>query len=113
MNRVAGLVWIALLCLVPTGASGADWFHQRIEWHAGREAPHWETPVVSPNGKERYRLALIPLWGGEGGIVGMEIFISRSFQSSVRGVPDVDVNLLGKLDGKPHSYVIDLKDIDC
>jgi hypothetical protein len=49
------------------------WFHQRVTWEAHGGALPWKTTAVNPNGKERYRLTLVPLWALEGGIVAIEI----------------------------------------
>ena len=99
--------------LAPAKAASAEWFHQRVEWHAGKEALRWETQLPSPNGKEHYRLALIPLWYVEGGIYEMAIFISRRSLHSIEGVNDLDFNLLGKFeDEKPHPYLISVEDLE-
>ena len=66
------------LCLLLVSAnvdSTANWYHKRVVWHAGKEPQVWETSIESPDKKLRYRLALIPLWAVEGGIVGMEILL--------------------------------------
>ena len=99
---------LALLCLVFVSASaesGAVWFQKRVVWKAGREAPVWETGVVSPNGKERYRLALIPLWMVEGGIVGIEILVARPEHP--------DDNLLGLREMHvPQPFVITVEELE-
>jgi hypothetical protein len=46
--------------------STATWFHKRVVWRVGKEPRVWETKVVSPDGKEHFKLALIPLWAVEG-----------------------------------------------
>ncbi len=70
--------------------STATWFHKRVVWQAGKEPRVWETKIVSPDGKEHFRLALIPLWAVEGGIVGIEILLARPEHP--------DDNLLGQRD---------------
>jgi len=44
--------------------------------------------MVSRNGRDHYRLALVPLWAVEGGIVGIEILVARPEHP--------DANLLGE-----------------
>jgi hypothetical protein len=61
---VAG-VSLLLLYLSVTSAnakSSVAWFQQRVNWQAGKEALPWEVAVASPDGKQHYRLALVPLW---------------------------------------------------
>jgi hypothetical protein len=79
------------LILMPAKAeSTATWFHKSVVWQAGKEPRVWETKIVSPDGKEHFRLALIPLWAVEGGIVGIEILVARPEHP--------DDNLLGQRD---------------
>lgn len=78
---------IVLLGCVQLEGSEA-WFQKRVTWQAGSEPRVWEAAIVSRNGKDRYRLALIPLWAVEGGIVGFEILVAQSEHP--------DANLLGE-----------------
>jgi len=66
-----------LMLMSAKAESTATWFHKRVVWQAGKEPRVWETKIVSPDGKEHFRLALIPLWAVEGGIVGIEILLAR------------------------------------
>jgi hypothetical protein len=80
MKRVVIRTFSALLCLLPISANAqtrTPTFRQRVVWQAGEEPRVWDTTIGSPDGSERYRLALIPLWALEGGIVAMEILIAR------------------------------------
>jgi hypothetical protein len=53
------------------------WFHQRVTWQVGSDPRPSETVLESPDGKQHYKLALIPLWAVEGGIVAMQILVAR------------------------------------
>ena len=66
-----------LMLMSAKAESTATWFHKRVVWQAGKESRVWETKMVSPDGKEHFRLALIPLLAVEGGIVGIEILLAR------------------------------------
>jgi hypothetical protein len=79
-----------LMLMSAKAESTATWFHKRVVWQAGKEPRVWETKIVSPDGKEHFRLALIPLWAVEGGIVGIEILAARPEHP--------DDNLLGQRD---------------
>jgi len=69
---VLGMLLFPINCM-----SNGLWFHQRVVWRAGDDPRPWKTSVASPDGKERYRLALVPLWAVEGGIVAVEILLAR------------------------------------
>ena len=60
-------IWLALSLAAAQTPSGnrAVWFHERVTWKAGSDT--WKTTLSSPNGLQRYRLALVPLHGTEGG----------------------------------------------
>jgi hypothetical protein len=75
--------------VVPANAAGNNvWFHQRVSWQAGSDPRPWEATVESPDGKQHYKLALVPLWAVEGGIVAIQILVAH---------PDSpDKNLLGE-----------------
>jgi hypothetical protein len=61
--------------------------------------------VVSPNGKERYRLALVPLWAVEGGILGIEVLVARPEHP--------DDNLLGQRQSDvPQPFVVTVEDLE-
>ena len=98
----------ALLCLMLMSAnaeSAATWFHKRVVWQVGKEPRVWETKIVSPDGKEHFRLALIPLWVVEGGIVGIEILVARPEHP--------DDNLLGQRDADvPQPFVVTVEELE-
>jgi hypothetical protein len=79
MKRLVIRTLSALVCLpiYVNAQSRTPWFQRRVVWQAGEEPRVWDTTIGSPDGRERYRLALIPLWALEGGIVAMEILIAR------------------------------------
>jgi hypothetical protein len=108
MRPIALRAWLALLCVVLVSASaesGAAWFQKRVAWQAGKEPRIWETAVVTPNGKEHYRLALVPLWAVEGGIVGIEILVARPEHP--------DDNLLGRRESDvPQPFVITVEELE-
>jgi hypothetical protein len=82
---------IVVVCLTSGSAiSGSEttWFRKHVTWRGGTNARAWEIPVSNQNGTESYRLAIIPLWAVEGGIVGVEFLVAP------REHPDD--NLLGK-----------------
>lgn len=60
--------------------------------------------MESPDGKERYKLALAPLWAVEGGIVAIQIVVARPDQPNK--------NLLGErnTDG-PMTFVITVEEL--
>lgn len=103
-------VHIILLCLtLVLGCAHAEgssvWFQRRITWQAGGEPRVWETAIVSPNGKEHYRLALVPLWAVEGGIVGIEILLASPEHP--------DDNLLGRRDtDAPLPFVVTVEELE-
>src|SRR5262249_42375778 len=98
----------ALLCLMLVSInahSSAPWFEKRVVWQTGKEPRVWDTAIRSPDGKERYRLALIPLWAVEGGIIGMEILVARPEHS--------DDNLLGQRETDvPQPFVITVEELE-
>jgi len=103
---VAG-VSLLLLYLSVTSAnakSSVAWFQQRVNWQAGKEALPWEVAVASPDGKQHYRLALVPLWAVEGGIVAIEIVVARSEHPNV--------NLLGERKDIPQPFVITVEELE-
>jgi hypothetical protein len=83
-----------LMLMSATAESTATWFHKRVVWQARKEPRVWETKIVSPDGKEHFRLALIPLWAVEGGIVGIEILLARPEHpdDNMLGQRDTDVS---------------------
>lgn len=99
-----------LLCLILAigcvHAEGREvWFQKRVTWQAGERPRVWETAIVSPNGKERYRLALVPLWAVEGGIVGIEILLASPEHP--------DDNLLGRRDtDAPLPFVVTVEELE-
>ena len=102
--------YLISLCIVLTlggvWAEGSDlWFRKRVTWQAGNHPRVWETVVVSPNGKEHFRLAFLPLWCVEGGILQIEILLAS---------PDhPDENLLGHRDNDaPQPFVITVEELE-
>lgn len=95
-----------LMVMSATAASTATWFHKRVVWQAGKEPRVWETKIVSPDGKEHFRLALIPLWAVEGGgTVGIEILLARPEHP--------DDNLLGQRDAEVSPpFVVNVEDLE-
>jgi hypothetical protein len=82
-----------------------DWFHKCVVWQAGEDPRVWETAITSPDGKEHYRLALIPLWAVEGGIVAIEILVARPEHP--------DNNLLGQRETDvPQPFVITVEELE-
>jgi hypothetical protein len=82
---------LVLLCLTIVSASSGSqttWFKKHVTWRGGTNPRVWEVPVSNPKGTESYRLAIIPLWAVEGGIVSIEFLVAP------REHPDD--NLLGK-----------------
>jgi len=102
-GRLISFCIVLALCSVQ--AEGRDlWFKKQITWQAGNQPQVWETVIVSPNGKERFRLALLPLWCVEGGISKIEILLAS---------PDrPDKNLLGfQRDDAPEPFVITVEEL--
>jgi hypothetical protein len=94
-----------LMLMSGKAESTATWFHKRVVWQAGREPQVWETKIASPNGKEHFRLALIPLWAVEGGIVGIEILVARPEHP--------DDNLLGQRQTDvPQPFVVTVEELE-
>jgi hypothetical protein len=94
-----------LMLMSATAESTATWFHKRVVWQARMEPRIWETKIVSPDGKQHYRLALIPLLAMEGGIVGIEILVARPEHP--------DDNLLGKRDTDvPQPFVVTVEELE-
>ena len=99
------MLCIALACFCARAESSGVWFQKRVTWQAGGGPRVWETAVVSPDGKERYRLALIPLWALEGGIVGIEILVASPEHP--------DDNLLGLRETDvPQPFVITVEELE-
>ena len=105
-NRTSSiLLGVALVLSCAYADSSEIWFHKRVTWQAGREPKPWETVVVGPTGKERYRLAIIPLWAVEGGIIAIEILAAHPNHR--------DVNLLGeRVFDTPQPFVITVEELD-
>lgn len=82
------LLCVALVLGCMQAEGGKVWFQKRVTWQAGSEPRVWEAAIVSRNGRDHYRLALVPLWAVEGGIVGIEILVARQEHP--------DANLLGE-----------------
>ena len=81
------------------------WFQKRVTWQAGTDPRVWESDVASPSGKQHYRLALVPLWAVEGGIVGIEILVSSPVHP--------DDNLLGRRENDvPQLFVITVEELE-
>jgi hypothetical protein len=102
--RVISLcIFLALGCVL---AESSDvWLRKRVTWQAGTDPRVWEAMVVSPNGKERFRLALVPLWCVEGGTVAIEIFLASPEHP--------DENLLGiRENDVPQSFVIKVEELE-
>jgi hypothetical protein len=60
--------------------------------------------MESPDGKEHFRLALVPLWAVEGGIVAMQILVARPEHPNE--------NLLGERDTDgPMAFVITVEEL--
>src|SRR5579864_8017161 len=103
-------VRLILLCLtLALGCAHAEssgvWFQKRVTWQAGREPRVWETAIASPNGKEHYRLALVPLWAVEGGIVGLEILVATP--------EHLDDNLPGRRDANAQlPFVVTVEELE-
>jgi hypothetical protein len=94
---------LALGCVQAEGSN--VWFQKRVTWQAGTDPRVWEAAVVSPNGKEHYRLALVPLWAVEGGIVGIEILVSSPEHP--------DDNLLGRRENDvPQRFVVTVEELE-
>jgi hypothetical protein len=107
MRLFAARASLTLFCLALTCASAegsAAWFQARVTWRAGEEARPWEAAVASPNGKEHYRLALVPLWAVEGGIVAIEIVVARPEHPND--------NLLGERTDVPQPFVITVEELE-
>jgi hypothetical protein len=99
---------VILLCIVFVlsclhAESSAVWYQKGVTWSYGIEGRLWETAVVSPDGKEHYRLALIPLWAVEGGIIAMEILVAHPEHP--------DDNLLGERDNHPQPFVVGVEEL--
>jgi hypothetical protein len=96
---------LSLLLVSANIESTANWFHKRVVWQAGNEPQVWETLMESPDKKLRYRLALIPLWAVEGGIVGMEILVARPEHPND--------NLLGQRETDvPQPFVVTVEELE-
>jgi hypothetical protein len=94
------------LVLGSVQAEGSDvLFRGRVTLQARNRPQVWETVVVSPNGKEHLRLALVPLWCVEGGIVAFEILVASPEQP--------DQNLLGVRENDvPQPFVITVEELE-
>ena len=94
-----------LMLMSAKAESTATWFHKRVVWQAGKEPQVWETSIESPDKKLRYRLALIPLWAVEGGIVGMEILLARPEHpnDNLLGLRETDV---------PQPFVVTVEELE-
>lgn len=108
MRLVFARTLAMLLCLLLVSTSvrsTANWFHKHVVWQAGKEPRIWETLIESPDKKHRYRLALIPLWAVEGGIVGMEILVARHDHPNG--------NLLGQRETDvPQPFVVTVEELE-
>jgi hypothetical protein len=103
-SRVISLcIVLALGCVQ---AEGSDvWLKKRLTLQVSTHPRVWETVVVSPNGKEHFRLALVPLWCVEGGIVAIEILLAS------RERPEE--NLLGLRENNvPQPFVIEVEELE-
>jgi hypothetical protein len=80
-------------------------FRDRVTWQARNRPQVWETVVVSPDGNERFRLALLPLWCVEGGTVAIELLVASPEHP--------DENLLGVRDtDDPLPFVITVEELE-
>jgi hypothetical protein len=107
MRLFAARALLTLFCVAFTCASAESsvaWFQGRVTWQAGEEALPWEVAVASPNGREHYRLALVPLWAVEGGIVAIEIVVARPEHPND--------NLLGERTDVPQPFVITVEELE-
>jgi hypothetical protein len=99
------LLGIALALGCVYAESSGAWFQKRVTWQAGSDPQPWETMVAGPTGKEHYRLALIPLWAVEGGIVAIEILVAHPEHPGD--------NLLGRRDtDAPQPFVITVEELE-
>ena len=98
--------WIWLVLSLAAAQTPSDnravCFHQRVTWKAGGDT--WTTMLSSPNGVQRYRLALVPWHGTEGGI-WIEIQLTRP------NLPRKNLLNPGKWRRAP-AYVIRAEDIE-
>jgi hypothetical protein len=96
-------VAVLTICTVPCFAT-ETWFNQRVTWKYGKEGLEWKTVIRNPHGQGEYQLVLSPLWAVEGGVIAVEIVISRPAQPSV--------NLLGEREnGVEYPFVITVEEL--
>jgi hypothetical protein len=83
---------------------GERWFDQQVTWKYGKEGKEWKTVVKDPHGQGGYQLALWPLWALEGGVIAVEIAVTRP------SAPNV--NLLGdRQNGVEYPFVITVEEL--
>jgi hypothetical protein len=89
----------------PESSATETWFSQRIVWKYGKEGLAWKTTIKNPNDQKEYQLILQPLWAVEGGVVALEIVVTRPGQP--------DVNILGKREnGVEYPFVITVEELE-
>ena len=104
-TRVISLCIVLVVCCVRAESSNDLLLRKRVAWEAGTAPRGWEAVIDSPNGTEHFRLALLPLWAVEGGIVAIEILIASSEQP--------DDNLLGRRENDgPSPFVITVEELE-
>jgi hypothetical protein len=81
-------------------------WQQTIRWdiRVNADTGPWESAILDAAGRERYRVALIPLWAVEGGVTAFEIALTSLETPSV--------NLLGaRRPGQDVAFVIEVSEL--
>ena len=98
-------VFIAILVCVSICCFGKEtWFNQPVTWSYGKEGLPWKTRIQNPNGQGEYQLVLQPLWAVEGGVIALEVVLTRPRKP--------DTNLLGQREnGVDSPFVITVEEL--
>ncbi|MEO5819138.1 MAG: hypothetical protein ABIT71_01420 [Vicinamibacteraceae bacterium] len=80
---------------------------QTVRWNISVNADTgpWETAVLDADGRERFRVSVIPLWAVEGGVTAFEIALTSADKPGV--------NLLGtRRMGEAAAFVIEAAELE-
>lgn len=94
-----------LLLTTPLSLYSAErvWHREEVRWTNTKERRAWEGAATSPGRKVTYRLAMVPLWAVEGGIVAMELVLAPDSEPNK--------NLLGERENRPQPFVLTVEEL--
>lgn len=103
---LSALLWLALSIQSPTADVQLIPWERTMHWdiRVNADTGPWESPILDSEGRERYRVSVIPLWAVEGGVTAFEIALTS--------VETPNVNLLGtRQPGQAAAFVIEASEL--